>query len=175
MNCPKCKNANTQYIELIIKAGTHTIKTTTSTSGVVVSSSGSVGHVSASSSTTGQAVSELAKELSMKFAPTQSNTAGWLIIGILVASLVLTYFLVSLMSSTLGKNPWAIGIPGVVLFVAVLTFAYPRFLKVMIEKEKSNNKRSLELWQRWSTKGCFCHTCGHTFIPGSDEVFKAVE
>lgn len=174
-NCPKCKHENTQSVELIIKAGTHNITTTTSTVGVGVSSSGSVGMLSASSTTKGQSVSDLAKELSAKFAFTQSNSAGWMIIAMLVMCIGLSYFIVSLLSALVAKGVWVVVVPGVAMFVALLTVTYPRFFKSRIEREKADNKRGLELWQRWTTKGFFCHRCGHTFIPGSDEVYKPIE
>lgn len=157
MHCPKCKNENTQSIELIIKAGTQNISTTTSTAGVGVSLSGGIGIGGASSSTKGQSVSELAKELPTKFHPAHGESDWFFVLPLIASGLPGLYF----------ESWWVFGI----IFIALLIYLVPRKL---IPAQKRDKQR-LELYQRWITKGFFCHRCGNTFIPGSNEVYVPIE
>jgi hypothetical protein len=178
MHCPKCKNENTQSIELIVKAGTQNISLTTSTAGVGVNLSGDVSIGGASSTTKGQSVSELAKELSTKFSPKRFNSAGSLIGWILFASLLPLIVWAQIRGIKFGDfislvmAPYWWIVP--IVFVVLIFMNRERLVK-WSQEDKDKNKRGLELWTRWNGSGFFCHRCGHAFIPGSDEVYKPVE
>lgn len=177
MQCPKCKNENTQAIDLLIKANTQNISTTTSTAGVGVSLSGDVSIGGASSSTKGQSVSELAKELSTKFNPKKFSIGETFGVILLLISLLPTYLIHTLLNIRIQVLWWwtiPITFLGLCIFLYKTSSWFNNWLEeIKVNKEK--NKLGLELWKRWTTQGYFCHRCGHTFIPGSDEAFKAIE
>lgn len=179
VHCPKCKTENTQSIDVLVKANTQVMSMTTSTMGVGVGSSGGVGIGAGSSTTTGGSASMLAMELGKQYAYSEeSNTTGKVIVAMLVLSMIVSYDLVSRFPSLFSKSIWVIAITGVSMFVALMTLTYSFFLKSLMEKDKAKNKKRLEqreTRERWITKGFFCHRCGHTFIPGSDEIYKPIE
>lgn len=177
MHCPKCKNENTQAIDLLIKANTQNISTTTSTAGVGVSLSGDVSIGGASSTTKGQSVSELAKELSTKFNPKKFSIGETFGVILLLVSLLPTYLIHTLLNIRIQVLWWwciPITFIGICIFLYKTSSWFNKWLEeIKVNKEK--NKQGLELWKRWTTQGYFCHRCGHTFIPGSDEIFRPVE
>lgn len=155
--CPKCQSEHVQKISIIVSSGTTNTVSNSKVSGTVYGP-GVLGNVGGQKTTFSTSQTELAEEFSEQLFK-ESPLTGVLASAALAGSVASGFYASKLFHSTTWG--WAVGIGMFVLCAFVIAGIKP-------------SKRSVQL-ERWRNQGCYCHRCGHKFIPGSDEIYISAE
>lgn len=146
MNCPKCASENTQRLEVAFQSGTQNISTSSRSTGVGISSGGSIGLGLGRTKTSGQSQSILAQQVSPPAKKSYKWPAIVMAIGLLAGLPMLSTGTLSAALSGLANIAIWCGISGY--------FLYSRF--------QYNSKVWPGLYQHWS-ESWICHKCGDIY------------
>lgn len=161
--CPKCQSEDVQKMSAIVSAGTSTIDTESSSSGVAIGYGGaSVG--GGSTTTTGQSQTHLAKQFSEEVF--KDEEGGKLLLGL---GLIAAIFIGIWVSSSAHSKFFGF-ICGAAIFGGAIAFS--RFLDKTVYKS-DNEEISARQKKRpaWRESGYYCNRCTNKFIPGSNEEY----